>query len=100
MQLTVDEVEKWEEVVSAVDKEYIPLNCVKKIIFKLQGNRQKTINIESLRKNGLDIDEIDGVVSRTVSTLNKNIVNVDYVIDVRIVAMYVQPITDKILSNL
>lgn len=100
MRLRVDEVEKWEEVVSSVDKDHIPIDCVKKVTLKLRGNRQKTINLETLRRNGLDIEEIESVVSRTMSELGKNILNVDFVIDVKTVAEHVQPMTDKFLSKL
>ena len=58
MRLRVDEIEKWEEVVSSVDKDHIPIDCVKKVTIKLKGNRQKTVNLEILRRNGLDIEEI------------------------------------------
>lgn len=100
MHLKVDEVEKWEDVVESVDKEHIPIDCVKKITLKLKGNRQKTINLETLRRNGLDVEEIEGVVSRTMGELNRQLVNVDFVIDVKSVAEHIQPLTDKILSKL
>ena len=100
MRLKVDELEKWEEVVASVDKEHIPIDCVKKVTFKLQNNRQKTINLETLRRNGLDIEEIESVISRTMVELNRQIVNVNFVVDVRAVARHVQPFTDRLLGNL
>lgn len=100
MRLRLDEIEKWEDVISSVDKEHIPIDCVKKVTLKLKGNRQKTINLESLRRNGLDIEEIEGVLSRTMTDLGVQIVNVDFVIDVKIVAAHIQPVTDKFLSKL
>ena len=100
MQLKVDDLEKWEDVVESVDKDHIPIDCVKKVTLKLIGNKQKTINLETLRKNGLDIEDIETVVSRTMSELGKQIINVDFVIDVRTVAGHIQPVTDKILSKL
>jgi hypothetical protein len=100
MQLRLDEIEKWENVVSSVDKEHIPIDCVKKVTLKLKGNRQKTINLETLRRNGLDIEEIESVLSRTMTELGPIIVNVDFVIDVKTVAEHVQPMTDKFLRQL
>ncbi len=100
MRLKVDEIEKWEEVISTVEKDHIPVDCVKKVMLKLRGSRQKTINLEILRRNGLDIEEIESVVARTMSELGREIVNVDFVIDVRNVARLVQPVTDKFLSKL
>ena len=100
MQLRLDEIEKWENVVSSVDKEHIPIDCVKKVTLKLKGNRQKTINLETLRRNGLDIEEIEGVLSRTMTELGPITLNVDFVIDVKTVAEHVQPMTDKFLRQL
>jgi len=100
MQLRVDEIEKWEDVVSSVDKEHIPIDCVKKVVFKLKGNRQKTINLETLRRHGLDVEEIETVVSRAMLEMTKSIVNIDFVIDVKTVAEHVQPVTDRFFSTL
>lgn len=100
MRLKVDDVEKWEEVISSVDKDHIPIDCVKKVTIKLKGNRQKSINLEILRRNGLDIEEIESVMARTMNELGKQIVNIDFVIDVNTVARHVQPLTDKILGKL
>jgi len=100
MQLRLDEIEKWENVVSSVDKEHIPIDCVKKVTLKLKGNRQKTINLETLRRNGLDIEEIESVLSRTMTELGPITLNVDFVIDVKTVAEHVQPMTDKFLRQL
>lgn len=100
MHLVLDHIEKWEDVISTVDKEHIPIDCVKKMTIKLKGKRQKTINLESLRKNGLDFEEIEIVIARTMGELHKNIVNVDFVIDVSSVAKHVQPETDRLLSIL
>jgi hypothetical protein len=100
MQLRVDEVEKWEDVVSSVDKEHIPIDCVKKVIFKLCGGRQKTINLQTLRRHGLAVEEIEAVISRSMTEFGSNIINIDFVIDVKTVADHVQPVTDHFLRKL
>jgi len=100
MYLKVDKLAKWEDVISSVEKEHIPIDCVKKIVLKIKHNRQKTINLESLRKNGLDIEEIEMVISRTINELGPDLVNLNFVIDVSTVAGHIQPITDKLLQDL
>jgi hypothetical protein len=100
MHLTLDHIEKWEDVISTVEKEHIPIDCVKKMTLKLEHNRQKTINLDSLRKHGLDLEEIETVIARTMGELHKSIVNVDFVIDVSTVAKHIQPETDRLLSIL
>ena len=100
MQLRIDLVEKWEDVVSSVDKEHIPIDCVKKVVFKLRGGKQKTINLQTLRRHGLDVEDIEAVVSRSMAEFGNNIMNIDFVIDVTTVADHVQPVTDRFLDQL
>ena len=100
MQLKVDTVDKWEDVLAGVDKDQIPIDCVKKILFKLKGGKRKTINLSTLRKQGLELEEIEVVVTRSMVELNKQIINMDFVIDVNSVADYIQPLTDQLLEKL
>lgn len=100
MLLEVDHIAKWEEVLEPIEKDYIPIDCVKKIVLKLKAGRQKTINLESLKRNGLDLEEIETVVGRTLIEFNRSINNAEFIIDVKEVAKIVQPYTDKLLENL
>jgi len=99
MQVLIDSTEQWEDLISTVDKDQIPIDCVKKVLFKLKGGKQKTINLSTLRKQGLEIEEIETVVTRTMLDMNNVIVDMDFIIDVQIVAEHVQPITDKLLGK-
>ena len=100
MYVEVDHIAKWEEVLEQVEKDYIPIHCVKKIILKLKAGRQKTINLESLRRHGLDLDEIETVVSRTCIEMGRLITSTEFIIDVNAVSQIVQPYTDKLLGEL
>ena len=100
MQLAIDSTAQWEDLIKTVDKDQIPIDCVKKVFFKLRGGKQKTINLSSLRKQGLDLDEIETVVTRTMLEMSDDIVNIDFIIDVDSVKEYVQPITNNLLGKL
>ena len=100
MLLKIDRISQWNEVLESIEKDHIPIDCVKKVLLKLEGGRQKTINLENLRKNGLDLEEIETVVSRHMRELGRQIANIEFIIDVKAVEKHVQPITDKFLSNL
>jgi hypothetical protein len=100
MQLKVDTIDKWEDVLAGVNKDQIPIDCVKKILFKLKGGKRKTINLSTLRKQGLELEEIEVVITRSMVELNKQIENMDFVIDVNSVADYIQPLTDQLLEKL
>ena len=96
----VDTTKQWEDLVSNVVQDQVPIGCVKKVLFKLKGGKRKTINLTTLRKQGLEIEEIETVVTRSMIDLGSEIENMDFVIDVNRVAEYVQPLTDKILEKL
>jgi len=99
MQLDHDFLERWEEIVNAVDKDHCPISCVKKVIFKTtQG--QKTINIRNLRRQGIDEDSIEQAVSSFIEDNEASIKTMELVLDVEAVAEIVQPETDKLLKGM
>ena len=51
--------EKWEHIIDDVEMSKIPVEFIKKLVLKLEGRKQKTINIQTLIKQGFDIDEIE-----------------------------------------
>lgn len=100
MLVSVDETEMWETVIGSVSKDHVPVQCIKKVQFKFKGGKQKTINLARLRKEGLDIEEIETVLTRTMVENSDNIITMDFVVDIEEIKAKVQPITDKILANL
>lgn len=100
MQLTEDILKKWEDIVDQVDKEHIPIECVKKIVFRFDGGRQKTINIQKLKKQSIDVEDIHNIVDRYVQDHCDEITNMEFVLDIEEVAKLLQPETDNLLKNL
>jgi hypothetical protein len=100
MQLSDELLRKWEHIIADVNKTEVPLECLKKVTIKLTGGRQKTINLQTLRKQGLDEIEIESVLTRTLNELDSSIRDVDFVVDIGAVAELVQPETDKLLGRL
>jgi hypothetical protein len=100
MQLSDDFLDRWERIVADVNKTDVPLECIKKVVIKLKGKRQRTINIHTLQKQGLAIEEIEALLTRTFTQLDEEIVDVDFVVDIGSVAEMVQPETDKLLGKL
>lgn len=93
-------LDKWEHIINEVNKTEVPLECIKKVVIKLRGSRQKTINLHTLRRQGLDFEEIETVLTRTLTELGEQVRDVDFVVDVGAVAEIVQPATDKLLNGL
>lgn len=100
MQPIDDLLDQWEIIISEVSKTDVPLECIKKIVIKLAGGKQKTINLHTLIKQGLHLEDIEALVSRTFAEMDADIKDVDFVVDIKSVAALVQPETDKILGRL
>jgi len=98
--LNDEQIRRWEHLLSEVNATEVPLECIKKVLIKLEGGRQRTINLHSLRRQGLDFDEIETALIRTLNELNDQIRNLEYVIDAAVVAEMLQPETDKLLEKL
>jgi hypothetical protein len=93
-------ISKWEHILEDVEKQKIPVQFIKKIIIKLQGKRQQTINIEKFLNQGLDPDQIEEAVSRKLQELDDTITSVEFILNVQSIADTVQPTTDELLKNL
>lgn len=93
-------IEKWEKLLEDVDKQKIPVEFIKKIILKLRGRRQHTINIERLLDQGLYPDEVEEVISNKLVDLDELVVGIEFILNVECIAETVQPETDHLLRGL
>jgi len=93
-------IKKWEHILEYDDKHKIPVEFIKKLIVKLNGKKQHTINIEKFLSQGVEPEQIEDIVSRKLQELDDSIVGVEFILNVQIIADAVQPETDKILGNL
>jgi hypothetical protein len=100
MQFSDEFLERWEHIIDEVDITDVPLECMKKVIVKLHGKRQRTINLALLRRQGLEFDEIETILTRTLTELGDAVRDVDFILDVGAIATMVQPETDKLLKDL
>ena len=100
MQLNDDFLDQWEHIISSVNKTDVPLECIKKVVIKLAGGRQKTINVHSLLRQGLELEEVETMLTRFFQENDDKIKDVDFVVDISSVVELVQPETDKLLGKL
>lgn len=100
MQLSDEFLDKWERIIAEVNKTDVPLECIKKVVIKLTGGRQKTINLVTLRKQGLALEEIEAMLTRLLNDLDPEIRDMDFVVDISAVAELIQPETDKLLEKI
>ena len=100
MHLSDDFLDQWEHIINGVNKTDVPLECIKKVVIKLAGNKQKTINLHLMLKQGLALEEIETMLTRYFQEHDHEIKDVDFVVDIKSVASLVQPETDKLLGKI
>ena len=100
MQLNTDFLEQWEKIINDVDKDHCPIACVRKVIFKTRDRKQKTINLRSLRDQGIDDESIEAAVSNFITENEDNIANMELIVDVEAVVDLIQPETDRLLKGM
>jgi hypothetical protein len=93
-------IEKWEHILEDVEKNKIPVEFIKKLVIKLEGKKQHTINIEKFLTQGLDPEQIEDVVSRKLQELDDSVVGVEFILNLQSIADTIQPETDKLLNRL
>jgi hypothetical protein len=98
--MTPEYIRKWEHILEDVDKVKVPVQFLKKIVVKMSGKKQHTINIQSLMKQGLDPEEVEEIISRKLNELDPLITSFEFVLNVESIAETVQPQTDKLLGKL
>ena len=98
--MSPDFIDKWEHILEDVEKNKIPVEFIKKLIIKLEGKKQQTINIQKLLQQGLDPDQVEDAVSRKLNELDDQIVSVEFILNVQNIADTVQPETDRLLGKL
>jgi hypothetical protein len=98
--MSPDFIEKWEHILEDVEKNKIPVEFIKKLVIKMQGKKQHTINIEKFLTQGLEPEQIEDIVSRKLQELDESVVGVEFILNVQSIADTVQPETDKLLNRL
>lgn len=98
--MTPDYIRKWEHILEDVEKSKVPVQFIKKIVVKMIGKKQHTVNIQTLLKQGLDPEEIEEVITRKLNELDPYITSFEFVLNVESIAETVQPETDRLLNKL
>jgi hypothetical protein len=91
---------QWEHIIDDVDKQKIPVEFIKKLVLKLHGKRQQTINIKKMLDQGLQPEQVEDAVSRKLQEYDDELMSVEFVLNVESIAEAVQPETDRLLNKL
>jgi len=98
--MSPDFIKKWEHILEDVEKQKIPVEFIKKLVIKLKGKRQQTVNVKRFLDQGLDPEQIEEAISRRLHEMDDDIVSVEFVLNLDSIAEAVQPETDKLLGKL
>ncbi len=93
-------IRQWEHIIDDVDKQKIPVEFIKKLVIKMQGKRQQTINIKKFLDQGLAPEQIEEAVSRKLQEYDDMILSVEFVLNIESIAETVQPETNRLLKRL
>lgn len=100
LQINDDFLDNWELIVNSVDKEFVPLDCIHKVVFRSHDKKQKTINLARLTDQGFNVDELQEVLDRYIQENSGDIKACEFVINIKAVAELLQPETDKLLKGM
>lgn len=95
-----DLFKKWQHLIQDVDKEKIPVEFIKKLIVKLTGRRQRTINVRLMIDQGLEPDDIEEAITEKLEEFDNDMVSIEFILDIEGIADIVQPETDNFLRGL
>jgi hypothetical protein len=98
--MSPDFFDKWEHILEDVEKSRIPIQFIKKLVLKLEGKKQQTINIQKFLSQGLDPDQVEEAISRKLDEMDHLIVSIEFILNIETIAEVVQPETDKLLQKL
>ena len=98
--LSSEFLEKWEDLVEGVEKKDIPIECIKRVVIRLSNGRRRYFNMSALRKQGLNIHELEFALNEKLKRYDPEIDGIDFFVDVETVAQLIQPETDEILRKL
>lgn len=93
-------IKQWEHIIDDIDKQKIPVEFIKKLVIKMQGKRQQTINIKKFLDQGLEPEQIEEAVSRKLQEYDDMILSVEFVLNIESIAETVQPETNRLLKKL
>ena len=93
-------LEEWEDLVEGVDKKDVPIECIKRVVIRLDDGKRRYFNMSALRKQGLNIHELEFALNEKLRQFEKEIIGIDFFVDVETVASLVQPETDELLRKL
>lgn len=92
--------DRWEQILSDVDKPEVPVTVLERMMVHLIDGSKVDIDIIELLSIYKDPEAIEEYLNMKLTELDHLILDVDYFVNIDMVAKTVQPETDRLLSRL
>jgi len=92
--------ESWEQILREVDKNEIPITVLQSIKVNLTDGTVVDIPIRNMINDGHLPNQIQDKLNRQLDELTNYIEDIDFFVDVDVLAKTVQPLTDSILRRI
>lgn len=92
--------DKWEKILSDVDKPEVPIQVLERMIIKLIDGSRINIDIMALIAEGGDPSDIEEHLQNRLTDLENVIEDIDFFVNIDMVVKTVQPKTDQLLGRL
>ena len=83
-------IQDWERLLEDVEKHRIPVEFLQKLVLRLKGRKQKTINIEKFLRQGLDTETVEMIVGKQLEEHEEDILSIDFILNIERIADAVQ----------
>ena len=98
--LNISIKDRWNKILKEVEKDFVPVDVLEAVTFKLVDGTDVKINIKELANLGQTPEDIEAFLNEKLEQLDDYIDDVDYFVNVDDVASVIQPMTDSILRDL
>lgn len=98
--ININVKDKWERILSDVEKPEVPIEVLERILIHLIDGTKVNINVIDLLAEGADPEALEEHLGQKLEQLDHMIEDIDFFVNIDEVAKTIQPETDKILSKL
>jgi hypothetical protein len=98
--LNLSKKAEWKRLLKEVNKDNLPINVINLIIIHLKDNSKVEIDVDQILREGMDPEALQIVINEKLDALDDYIDDVDFHVDIDVVAKIIQPFTDKLLKDL
>jgi hypothetical protein len=98
--LNLSKKAEWKRLLKEVNKDNLPINVINLVLIHLKDGTKVEIDVDQILREGMDPISLQSVINEKLDTLDNYIEDVDFHVDIDVVAKIIQPFTDEVLKDL